>query len=273
VNDSLPLPEGTLSGFRIGWSLHCAECRYDLRGLGVAGACPECGTPLAQSLDPLRLVNAPASYVRWLARAATIQMGVIGCLLACIVAFRIAVPWLFLVVTGLVGIVSVWMMALPDPRGIEPADQVRTRKWLRGVAPLPMALLGLGWLASRVEVYIGPPFALAMLGAWVALCVFWFLRCRGLARRLPHRGLAMQAFCVMWVLAVSVCWYCIGLVVRLDEFGYGAAFFFIYSAMIAHTLGWALGLAFMLRFRRALNRARLGAEAREALDGSASHPG
>jgi uncharacterized protein YoxC len=48
----------------------CARCRYNLRGLGPAGRCPECGASVLESHD-LLLRNADPAWVRRLARGST----------------------------------------------------------------------------------------------------------------------------------------------------------------------------------------------------------
>lgn len=46
--------------------LLCVSCGYDLRGLDVDGSCPECGRPIASSINP---PGALAADRRWMTRA------------------------------------------------------------------------------------------------------------------------------------------------------------------------------------------------------------
>ena len=63
--------------------LPCAGCEYDLRNLPIGGNCPECGTPIARSLERGTLHHADP---RWLRRLA-----VAGWLVPASLAFGVAV--------------------------------------------------------------------------------------------------------------------------------------------------------------------------------------
>lgn len=54
---------------RIGRTVPCAGCGYDLRNAAADGACPECGARVSTSLDPRRLVLADPRWVRGRATA------------------------------------------------------------------------------------------------------------------------------------------------------------------------------------------------------------
>ena len=63
--DSTPAPE-TLSpassaAVYIDQGVICLHCHYNLRGLAVDGNCPECGSPVASSINPTR-EPLPPSY-------------------------------------------------------------------------------------------------------------------------------------------------------------------------------------------------------------------
>jgi hypothetical protein len=49
-------------------SVPCKTCGYDLKGLMIAVDCPECRTPIEQSLDPMRLLFADAAFLSRLGR-------------------------------------------------------------------------------------------------------------------------------------------------------------------------------------------------------------
>lgn len=49
---------------RVRASLACIGCTYDLRGLEPSAVCPECSTPVAESLDPDRLIFADRAWLR-----------------------------------------------------------------------------------------------------------------------------------------------------------------------------------------------------------------
>jgi hypothetical protein len=55
---------------KVEWAQPCLGCGYELRGLGVAGACPECGKGVGESLRGDMLAWSDAGYVRRLVRGA-----------------------------------------------------------------------------------------------------------------------------------------------------------------------------------------------------------
>jgi uncharacterized membrane protein len=59
----------------------CIKCGYILRGLQVGGACPECGTAIANAKKSVRfvdsLVDAPIGYIRLIALGLSLQAGTI----------------------------------------------------------------------------------------------------------------------------------------------------------------------------------------------------
>ncbi len=59
-----PTPEVGERPPRVLTGLGCVGCGYDLRGLELDGACPECATPVAESTNPERLVFADRTWLR-----------------------------------------------------------------------------------------------------------------------------------------------------------------------------------------------------------------
>jgi len=59
-------PVGAPTDPRIVMSLACVACHYDLRGLAPDSACPECSTPIGESLDPERLIFADRMWLGYL---------------------------------------------------------------------------------------------------------------------------------------------------------------------------------------------------------------
>jgi hypothetical protein len=51
----------------------CFTCGYDLRGLPLAGKCPECGENISRSLGRERLINANAFWLHQLSLATTMM--------------------------------------------------------------------------------------------------------------------------------------------------------------------------------------------------------
>jgi hypothetical protein len=48
------------------WSVPCATCRYNLRGLRLSGNCPECNTSILENVHPQRLLFADPAWLRHL---------------------------------------------------------------------------------------------------------------------------------------------------------------------------------------------------------------
>lgn len=49
----------------VGYDLPCAACGYNLRGLGEADRCPECGRSVIESTQPPPETDYPPAQVRW----------------------------------------------------------------------------------------------------------------------------------------------------------------------------------------------------------------
>lgn len=56
-------PGAPLAGGVLDSSRPCVRCGYDLMGLPIGGQCPECGTPVADSLKGILLEHAAAEYL------------------------------------------------------------------------------------------------------------------------------------------------------------------------------------------------------------------
>lgn len=67
-----PTTPGGLPTGRVRDGALCVGCGYDLAGLSPNGQCPECGTPIANSLRGDLLAFAPAAYLATLHRGASI---------------------------------------------------------------------------------------------------------------------------------------------------------------------------------------------------------
>lgn len=57
-----PLPTAASAVPLVDGDRSCIKCSYNLRGLPIAGKCPECGTPVADSLKGFLLQHASAEY-------------------------------------------------------------------------------------------------------------------------------------------------------------------------------------------------------------------
>ncbi len=181
-------------------SLPCIGCGYQLRGMRVGRACPECGTPVVRTI--MAVVDPLASGLPTLRRPRLVADALFG-LVACIAGgclllaprplaarlelsfggppgtwLGLAPPWLPWVAAGLLALALAFVALLAPPPGEEP-DAARVT---RGIRRLRLGLVG--WIAATVGFAIldvRPPFdatgqALFLLMAGAAIVTFLALR-------------------------------------------------------------------------------------------------
>lgn len=157
---------GGPGGAIVGDGRRCAGCGYDLAGLRLGGACPECGTRIMSvgRTSEGTLADAPTAYLRTLQRGCTLLLvalvGAAATMLLAWAARELGAPWLALgvCVPALAWVGAVWMMTAP--RRISDAQpQPRVQEWwlLRRVVRttqvfwLPMGAAGALWLWTVVS--------------------------------------------------------------------------------------------------------------------------
>ncbi|MEL7485195.1 MAG: hypothetical protein AAFN41_12705, partial [Planctomycetota bacterium] len=218
-----------LAGDQSAHGLLCYRCDYDLSGLDPSGSCPECNTPISESLAKLRRFSPPA-YLRCIQRGARYQRvaswllllaGLV--LLGRSVALRVAFlldssrlleltvmlygepPLLYLTVIAFVGLLTIgtltigcWLLSARQADTSD-ASQLKRRVMLRvwlvlSLAPLA-ALTGMSFLPAQTI----PGLFFRML-LWVALlvsaCVFLLAPgplVRSLGERIPDERVVRAA--------------------------------------------------------------------------------
>jgi hypothetical protein len=191
-------------------SVPCRRCAYNLRSLQISARCPECGAPVAVSVqgdllrfsDPqwLQTLSSGANLLLW-GIFVNIAVSVVGGFVA-----RGLGPWiapLIGVAGSVVQLYGAWLLTEPDPSGLGEDRYGRARQTIR------VALI-VGVLSQFLQFVINTSapsrevmVALAVTSTAAALVgvvgQFAMLRYLDrLARRIPDDALARRARVVFW---------------------------------------------------------------------------
>lgn len=204
----------------------CRECTYDLRGLRFEGQCPECGTPLCESIHPGLLRYAAPGYVRALAdgvrlvlvglalaSGAVILLTGGGMMLGPMVGSPVVDALLRLAGGGLLILLPVcllvvfagaWQVTNPDPdrARTENVDSARdTVRAFVGLALIGVALL----LMAILMLFNTAPIDSPAVGVCVLLLVYglsffglvatsaYYIVLSDIAKRVPHKRATRDA--------------------------------------------------------------------------------
>ena len=194
----------------------CLRCGYNLRGLDIAGTCPECGCPVADSMHfPFSAADA-----QWLA---SVRDGAVW-LWWCLLLIALAPAWIFLVAGflqspgGVLGLLVLLQLASIGGVFLLTARPSPATHWTEGVAAsrrlarwLAVASLAVTVVTSAALSPGDETVALALdllclsAAAAVVLVVVHLhraMRWGGYERRLRYR-LAAVGLSVMWLGAAS----------------------------------------------------------------------
>ena len=192
----------------------CRECGYNLRGIHVESACPECGSAVGWSIkgDFLRYSNPDwvatlAEGMAWLLTSVVLSF-IFSCISRNIVQSAsssaqasAALAAGLELIPSLVGAVGYWKVTQPEPTD-QPAvelltgiDARRTARWCM----IGSVFCG----ALQVPLQMGQPIiavAFAVLSAVLGIVGFLALLvyARRIARRLPDDRLARHTYIVLW---------------------------------------------------------------------------
>ena len=191
----------------------CRRCGYNLRGLAVAGLCPECGTPVGLSAqgDFLRY-----SDPRWtgklvlglwlMAFGAGVSIASRFAMYIVMTHFEImAVQGMFWA-ARLLSIVGAWLVTSPDPAGLNDAQYITARKLIRAALIINLAdgLLSLGTPADALPAWRMAMTVISILVGVIGLigeCLKFGYLAR-LASMIPSDSIARQARVQAWLYGV-----------------------------------------------------------------------
>ncbi|MDX2146565.1 MAG: hypothetical protein SFZ23_03500 [Planctomycetota bacterium] len=209
---------------------YCVACAYNLRGLRPSQACPECQTPIAQSLRGILLRFASVDYVRTVHRGALILVigipaywaMVIGAIfvdvLAPVAAQAANQPTLTSVADGVMDFGAVgfslllafgyWKYSTPDPAMSIREGPSTARKVLRTMVVLQLvAEIGSGFVAQAIRpaalpgpvtldlVFMGMSFVCGIVQFFAVLSYT-----RWLVRRVPEPAMMKRCTRYQWLL-------------------------------------------------------------------------
>lgn len=165
---------------RLAQNLDCAACAYNLRGLSLEGACPECGRAVRESLPGLGFLRADPRWLKHLATGLGVLMGAL-----------IAAPILFIFVWPLV-VIGGWTFTSDlngqAPQGTQDTHRQQARWTLLGSTGL---IVG-GFLS----IFVIGSFGIMWCSWWVGIVATWLMMYRyaaAIARRFAQPSLMKNA--------------------------------------------------------------------------------
>jgi len=211
----------------------CVRCSYNLKGLPTTGSCPECGTPIQDSLRGILLHFASPEYLKSMrtglslvlngillmivVMVASIFMGLVASMYATGSGVRLLIS-LASMAPSIMILVGYWLFTEPDPgfAGLERPDSAR--KVIRATVAVQavfqafhavFVMLGVNAsfnlrLGARAVVtpvdLLAILLGLASLIAWAVQFFAVMLYTRWLAARIPDRYVLGRSKTYMWVL-------------------------------------------------------------------------
>lgn len=199
----------------------CAHCGYNLRGLSLDGKCPECFTPVEQSLRGNLLKHADPDWLDRLRFGTSLKLWnlviglavTIAAMVFAISGVLLSVPTLLTLVPGAVGLWASFVITTQEPRISLQEDPVTWRKAIRTCAIL--AFIGDGLSGVGKGGQLGTALLMAGWALSLAGLVTLFgelLYFRRFALRIPDDKLARSTKIVMWGSVICMGLFLLGFV-------------------------------------------------------------
>lgn len=216
----------------------CIRCSYNLRGLTADGNCPECGTPIEESLRGFILLYAAPEYVQQLRKGLSlilnsvlisIALGILGMggiVVGAMLMGPKSVPWLqgafqlIMLVPSALMVLGYWKYAEPDPGYVVQESPHAARRIARAstfviaaatLVQVPFSFGGYNSQNSMVIVRGGAMTAVAIaaiivslvtLIAWAAQLLASMQYTRWIASRIPDEKIMNRSKTYLWLLPV-----------------------------------------------------------------------
>lgn len=141
----------------------CFRCSYNLRGLPIAGVCPECGTPVQDSLRGILLQFASAKYLSTIHSGLSLILnGILLMVLLFVVSvfmgvrlvggnYRLAIAGLQIIASVMM-LLGYWKYTEPDPGFAGTELPTAARKVMRVTVVIQAAATAAGFLLSFAAI-------------------------------------------------------------------------------------------------------------------------
>jgi hypothetical protein len=210
----------------------CFKCAYDLRGLRVDGNCPECGTPVAESLRGIFLHFADKEYIAKITSGVSLILNSILLMVLAMVFGGVAldagkalelsrtsshlVPQLLIFAVSVMSCVGYFRFATADPGFVGTGYPDTARKFIRGVAVLQIVLAFVRFVAimiprspqtnadfiSAFVMFLAAGVAMTVIGlvVWSVQAIAMMNYVHWLSRRIPDAYLDRWSTTYRWLL-------------------------------------------------------------------------
>src|SRR3954447_6999775 len=118
VSSTIPEPAAQVA------DVPCRKCQYNLRSLPPDGRCPECGTPIAFSIQGDLIRFSDPNWVQGLRCGAVVSViamlvSLVGSALVSFVFRRSQMAQIFSnFISELFFLIGAWLLTMPDPGGV-----------------------------------------------------------------------------------------------------------------------------------------------------------